>query len=130
MATTWRPDTCQCVIELNATDEAKSIALHQCKRHESLDNFAAAQAVLTENRMKNEALNSLVEQFSDDTISVTVSDTGGELYVKSMSDKVNDLTLRDACKNVIFRGKRLETVVAVKGYSEKVNEDTKVNGGV
>ena len=60
--TTWRPDTCECVLTYSgSTDKSGELELvsyeNKCSAHTALEDSSAYTQVLTENRSKNKIVN-------------------------------------------------------------------------
>lgn len=64
MATRWRPDTCDCVVQYEG-DAVFVVADYVCPKHAGLDGQALLDKLLAHNRRKNHVLNDLVEQGFD-----------------------------------------------------------------
>ena len=66
MTTTWRPDTCDCVIEYD--DKINVVAVHKrCAKHSgTLNDGHHLETVLTHNRKKNHVRNGIAEHIGDE----------------------------------------------------------------
>lgn len=79
----WKPDTCECVLEYEWDDELSedqrvhkiSNVVKYCKAHDGLSHDECYNKVLSENKLKNKVLASVLT--SDSLIAVSVKDEDG-----------------------------------------------------
>lgn len=78
MTTTWRPDTCDCVIEYD--DNIQVVAVHnKCAKHASTSHAAAhLDTMLAHNRKKNHVRNAIAEHIGDEKVAASLHVTYDE----------------------------------------------------
>lgn len=128
--TTWSPDTCECKIEYQWDDtmpesnrvHTGSVIVNKCQRHDGNNPNNHYAQVLADNRLKNNSLKVLAENYSELTeekFGEIVIDLNKVLWFLNLS-RVLELTISESSFDSAKKAQALALIEAEVGESERV----------